>query len=62
MEISLKIINSICLKFPVFCVIFPDFSSLFEITRLFPDWKMSAHFPVQVGTPIKLSKNQPREK
>ena len=32
------------LIFPVFCVIFPDFSSLFKIPWLFPDWKMPSHF------------------
>ena len=38
---------------PVFCEIFPDFSSLFKIPWLFPDWKMPSHFssfPVRVGT------------
>ena len=32
------------LSFPVFCVIFPDFSSLFKIPWLFPDWKMPSYF------------------
>ena len=44
---------SIYLSFPVFCVVFPDFSSLFKIPWLFPDWKMPSHFsrfPVRVGT------------
>ena len=39
--------NNIYLKFqyfPVFCVIFSDFSSPFKIPWLFPDWKMPSHF------------------
>ena len=40
-------------EYPVFCVTFPDFYSLFKIPWLFPDWKMPSHFPgfpVRVGT------------
>ena len=36
--------------FAVFCVIFPDFSSLFIIPWPFPDCKMPSHFPARVGT------------
>ena len=42
--ISLEISNNIYLSLPVFCGIFPDFSSLFKIPWLFPDWKMPSHF------------------
>ena len=58
-----KITNKIvwnCLSFPVFCVIFPDFSSLFKIPDfsltgkylpIFPRFRI---FPVRVGTLIKV--------
>ena len=26
-------------------MVFPDFSSLFKVPRLFPDWKIPSHFP-----------------
>ena len=29
----------------MFCVIFPDFSSLYKILWLFNDWKIPSHFP-----------------
>ena len=38
-------------SFPVFCVIFPDFSSLFKNPLLFPDWKMPSHFSSPSGNP-----------
>ena len=37
-------LGQISLTFPVFWVKFPDFSSLFKIPRLFPDWKKFSHF------------------
>ena len=43
---------SIYLSFPVFCVIFPDFSSLFKIPQLFLDWKMPYHFYSPSGNPV----------
>ena len=43
-SISLKISIIFISSFPVFCVIFPDFSSLLKIPWLFPDWKMPSHF------------------
>ena len=44
---------SIDLSFPAFCVIFPDFSSLFKFTDFFLTWKclpIFPGFPVWVGT------------
>ena len=42
------------LSFPVFCVIFLDFSSLFKTPWFFPDWKIPFHFSSPSGNPVIL--------
>ena len=39
------------LTLPVFCVNFRDFSNMFKIVLLFPDWKMISHHP---GFPVSV--------
>ena len=57
---------SIYLSFPVFCVIFPDFSPTFPVCSKFPDFSLTGKclpifpgfpgFPVRVGT-LLVKKN-----
>ena len=52
-KVGLGTVYQNLLNFPVFWLKFPDFSSLFKIPRLFPDWTKFSHFPgfpVHVGT------------